>query len=315
MSKFKVGDKVRKITGYPFQGTVCAAYETEEKCCVKHKDKWEHIFSDKQLTYDHPEYQYLDLLRECLEEGAYREGRNGGTYGLFGRQIRFDLNKGFPLLTTKKVHLKSIIVELLWFLRGDTNIEYLHEHDVTIWNEWADENGNLGPVYGKQWRKWEGYEGHIDQIAQVIESLKTDPNSRRHIVSAWNPADLPEQALPPCHCMFQFFVENGKLSCQLYQRSADVLLGVPFNIASYALLTELIANEVELGLGDFIHTFGDVHLYANHVEQAKEQLTREPLPFPMIGWDMNKSMFDLEYKDFTLINYLSHPAIKAPVSA
>lgn len=273
------------------------------------------------------EQQYLDLLRDCLENGSYREGRNGGTYGLFGRQIRFDLSKGFPLLTTKKVHWKSIVVELLWFLRGDTNVKYLHDHGVTIWDEWADAEGNLGPVYGKQWRSWEGvgrdheeqmlFTMQVDQIKDVIYSLKTDPHSRRHIVSAWNPAEIDDMALPPCHCLFQFFVANGKLSCQLYQRSADVFLGVPFNIASYALLTHLIAREVGLQVGEFIHTFGDVHLYGNHIDQAREQLTREPRPFPTVWLDDGvKSVDDYRYEhDIRLLDYDPHPAIKAEVSA
>lgn len=504
-SRFKVGDKVRKITGYPFTGTVCAVYQEEEKCIVKHKDKWEHIFSDKQLDYDHPEYQYLDLLSDVLENGVYREGRNGGTYGVFGRQIRFDLNRGFPLLTTKKVHWKSVAVELFWFLRGDTNIKYLHDNGVTIWSEWADNSrGWLGPVYGKQWRRiekiswvtpkifqipdielnnnkvagvgtggefrsideklysiWNGmlhrcydtkkesevkyyknnnifvderwhhfpnfvddvkklegwelkkafwedysldkdfymsnkygpetckwacktsqnintsrasngiiqitrpdgvvfitmnakefardygldfshvykciesgklYDGfkferiyhsdsnyyprvtYIDQIKNVIASLKNDPNSRRHIISSWNPDELGQMALPPCHCLFQFFVENGRLSCQLYQRSADIFLGVPFNIASYALLTHLIAREADLEVGEFVHTFGDLHLYENHVEQAKLQMERTPLSMPQIDIATDKGIFELEFKDINLIDYNSHPAIKAEVS-
>lgn len=255
------------------------------------------------------EDQYLHLLRDCLKNGVHREGRNGGTYGLFGRQIRFDLSKGFPLLTTKKVHFKSIATELLWFLRGDTNIKYLKDHGVSIWDEWADENGELGPVYGKQWRDFEG----VDQIKNVIEGLKNDPYGRRHIVTAWNPPQIPEMKLPPCHCLFQFFVSNGKLSCQLYQRSADVFLGVPFNIASYALLTHLVAREAGLLVGEFVHTFGDVHLYANHVEQAREQLSREPRPFPILTV-ADGSIFDMEPEDFGLFSYTPHPAIKAEVS-
>lgn len=324
MSKFKVGDKVRKITGYPFVGTVCAAYENEDKCCVKHKDKWEHIFSDKQLVLDHPEYQYLDLLQDVLDNGVYREGRNGGTYGVFGRQIRFNLADGFPLLTTKKVHWKSVAVELLWFIRGDTNIEYLTDRGVSIWDEWVDENGDLGPVYGAQWRNFNYYYSPdsppggtgLDQLNDVVESLKKDPFSRRHLIVAWNPLLIDEMALPPCHCLFQFFVVNGKLSCQLYQRSADLFLGVPFNIASYALLTHLIAKEAGLQVGEFIHTFGDLHLYANHIEQAKEQVQRQPLPMPYITLPSNKSMFDetLEWTDIELHHYNHLPHIKAEVS-
>lgn len=321
MSKFSIGDAVRKVTGYPFVGTVVMVNPDDEKCSVRHRDGWEHIFSDKQLAPDHPEYQYLDLLRDCLN-GERREGRNGATYGVFGRQIRFDLSQGFPLLTTKRVHFKSIVVELLWFLRGDTNTKYLHDHGVTIWDEWQDADGELGPVYGKQWRSWEyfsDYNGYssIDQIANVIESLRNDPHSRRHIVTAWNPAEIDDMALPPCHCLFQFFVSNGKLSCQLYQRSADVFLGVPFNIASYALLTHLIAREVGLEVGEFVHTFGDLHLYENHVEQAREQLRRWPREFPTLRiYDETVGVMDGEWlpTDFGLHDYNPHPSIKAEVS-
>ena len=228
--------------------------------------------------------QYLDLMRTILEEGHYKADRTGtGTYSIFGYQMRFDLQKGFPLLTTKKLHLRSIIYELLWFLRGDTNIQYLHDHGVSIWDEWADENGDLGPVYGKQWRSWETPDGRvIDQITSLIEQIKRNPDSRRLMVSAWNPADVDQMALPPCHTMFQFYVSNGELSCQLYQRSADVFLGVPFNIASYALLTMMVAQVCGLKPKDFVHTFGDAHIYSNHVEQAKLQLSREPRPLPQM---------------------------------
>ena len=277
----------------------------------------------------HPEQQYLDLLRDCLDNGVYREGRNGGTFGLFGRQIRFDLSKGFPLLTTKRVHWKAIVVELLWFLRGDTNIKFLHDHGVTIWDEWANSDGELGPVYGKQWRSWAGPSDleshifgetvikHIDQIASVIASLKADPHGRRHIVTAWNPAEIEDMALPPCHCLFQFFVADDKLSCQLYQRSADVFLGVPFNIASYALLTHLIAMEVGLEVGDFVHTFGDVHLYANHVDQAHEQLSREPraMPFLHIARHAVDDISEYPPHAFVVCDYDPHPPIAAQVSA
>ncbi|ESQ74078.1 thymidylate synthase [Asticcacaulis sp. AC402] len=266
--------------------------------------------------FDHPEYQYLNLLRDCLENGVHRDDRTGtGTYGLFGRQIRFDLAKGFPLLTTKKVHFKSIAVELLWFLRGDTNVQYLHDHGVTIWDEWADEHGDLGPVYGKQWRSWAAPDGRaIDQMAQLIENLKTNPNSRRHVISAWNPAQVEDMALPPCHCLFQFFVANGKLSCQLYQRSADIFLGVPFNIASYALLTHMVAQAVGLEVGDFVHSFGDVHVYSNHIEQAKTQLERTPFNFPTLVLAPKTDLFGFDYADLKVENYQSHGALKAPVA-
>jgi len=270
---------------------------------------------------DHPERQYLALLADILENGVERGDRTGtGTLGVFGRQMRFDLAQGFPLLTTKKLPLKSIAVELLWFLRGDTNVRWLQERGCTIWDEWADENGDLGPVYGKQWRSWAAPDGRvIDQIAKLIEGLKANPNSRRHIVSAWNPADVDDMALPPCHCLFQFFVApdekgGGKLSCQLYQRSADVFLGVPFNIASYALLTMMVAQVVGLEPGEFVHTFGDAHLYLNHIEQAKLQLTRDPLPFPTLRISPKANLFSYEYEDFALENYQAHPHIKAPVA-
>lgn len=265
---------------------------------------------------DHPERQYLALLADILANGVQRGDRTGtGTLGVFGRQIRFDLAKGFPVLTTKKLHLRSIFIELLWFLKGDTNIAYLKGNGVRIWDEWADENGDLGPVYGKQWRSWAAPDGRvIDQIANLVENLKTNPNSRRHIVSAWNPADVDDMALPPCHCLFQFFVADGKLSCQLYQRSADVFLGVPFNIASYALLTLMVAKIVGLEPGEFVHTFGDAHLYLNHLDQAREQLTREPFPFPTLKIADKRDLFGFEYEDFTLEGYQAHPHIKAEVS-
>jgi len=261
--------------------------------------------------------QYLDLMRTILDEGHYKADRTGtGTYSIFGYQMRFDLQKGFPLLTTKKLHLRSIIYELLWFLRGDTNIQYLHDHNVTIWDEWADERGDLGPVYGKQWRSWEAPDGRvIDQITNLIEQLKRNPDSRRLIVSAWNPADVDQMALPPCHTMFQFYANDGQLSCQLYQRSADVFLGVPFNIASYALLTMMVAQVCGLEAKDFVHTFGDAHIYSNHVEQAKLQLSREPRPLPQMRIKPDvKSIFDFQYEDFTLENYDPHPHIKADVA-
>ena len=265
---------------------------------------------------DHPEWQYLDLLQDILSNGTQRDDRTGtGTLGVFGRQIRFDLAQGFPVLTTKKLHLRSIIVELLWFLRGDTNIAYLKEHGVRIWDEWADETGCLGPVYGKQWRSWATPTGEsIDQIANLVENLKTNPNSRRHIVSAWNPADVEDMALPPCHCLFQFFVADGKLSCQLYQRSADVFLGVPFNIASYALLTMMVAQVVGLKPGEFIHTFGDAHLYLDHLDQAREQMKRDPLPFPKMHIGEKNDLFDFAYEDFRLEGYQAHAHIAAKVS-
>ncbi|OYX00462.1 MAG: thymidylate synthase [Caulobacter vibrioides] len=264
----------------------------------------------------HPERQYLNLLADILESGVQRGDRTGtGTLGVFGRQIRFDLAKGFPVLTTKKLHLRSIIIELLWFLKGDTNIAYLKENGVRIWDEWADENGDLGPVYGKQWRSWATPDGRvIDQISALVENLKTNPNSRRHIVTAWNPADVDDMALPPCHCLFQFFVADGKLSCQLYQRSADVFLGVPFNIASYALLTLMVAKVVGLEPGEFVHTFGDAHLYLNHLDQAREQLTREPFDFPTMKIADKRDLFGFEYEDFALEGYQAHPHIKAEVS-
>jgi thymidylate synthase len=261
--------------------------------------------------------QYLDLLQHILDSGVKKNDRTGtGTISCFGYQMRFDLQKGFPLVTTKKLHLKSIIHELLWFLKGETNIEYLKQNGVRIWDEWADENGELGPVYGKQWRSWEGAGGKtVDQVSELISQVKKNPDSRRLIISAWNVADLPEMALMPCHALFQFYVADGKLSCQLYQRSADVFLGVPFNIASYALLTLMVAQVCNLEPGEFIHTFGDVHIYSNHMEQVQLQLSRKPLPLPTMKLNPEvKNIFDFKYDDFTLENYQFHPAIKAPVA-
>lgn len=260
---------------------------------------------------------YLGLLKLLLEKGTPKSDRTGtGTYSLFGHQMRFDLSQSFPLVTTKKCHLRSIIHELLWFLKGDTNVKYLNENNVTIWDEWADENGNLGPVYGKQWRSWSMPNGEtVDQIAKVIHDIKHNPDSRRLIVSAWNVADIDKMALAPCHCLFQFYVSNGRLSCQLYQRSADVFLGVPFNIASYALLTMMIAQVTGLLPGEFVHTFGDVHLYSNHVEQAKMQIAREPFALPVMILNPEiKEINDFRFEDFMLKDYQSHPAIKAPIA-
>jgi thymidylate synthase len=262
------------------------------------------------------EQPYLDLLAEILAHGVRREDRTGvGTLGVFGRQMRFDLAAGFPLLTTKKLHLKSIILELLWFLRGDTNVRWLQERGVSIWDEWADAEGELGPVYGKQWRSWAAPDGRvIDQIAGVTAQIRANPNSRRHIVSAWNPADVDDMALPPCHCLFQFFVAEGRLSCQLYQRSADVFLGVPFNIASYALLTLMVAQVTGLQPGEFVHTLGDAHLYLNHLDQARAQLARAPLPPPTMILARRPDLFSFDYEDFKLEGYRAHPAIKAPIA-
>ncbi|MGI9279380.1 MAG: thymidylate synthase [Endozoicomonas sp.] len=274
--------------------------------------------------------QYLDLLRHVKEQGTFKSDRTGtGTYSVFGYQMRFDLSKGFPLVTTKKCHLRSIIHELLWFLKGDTNIAYLKENGVRIWDEWATDEGDLGPVYGKQWRSWEGANGEtFDQIQWLLDEIKTNPDSRRLVISAWNPSVLPDvkfspkdnaamgkQALPPCHCLFQFYVLDGKLSCQLYQRSADIFLGVPFNIASYALLTMMIAQVCDLELGDFVHTFGDAHLYSNHLEQAEEQLSREPFPSPTMKLNPEiKDLFEFTIDDFELVDYQAHSHIKAAVS-
>ncbi len=261
--------------------------------------------------------QYLDLMRHVRDKGVRKEDRTGtGTVSVFGHQMRFDLSKGFPLVTTKKLHLRSIIHELLWFLQGDSNIQYLQDNGVSIWNEWADENGNLGPVYGVQWRSWPSADGHhIDQITHVIKQLRDTPDSRRIIVSAWNVADIENMALPPCHAFFQFYVAEGKLSCQLYQRSADIFLGVPFNIASYALLTLMLAQVTDLKPGEFIHTLGDAHLYLNHLEQTDLQLSREPLSLPQMKINPEVSdLFSFKFEDFELLDYESHPHIKAPVA-
>jgi thymidylate synthase len=260
---------------------------------------------------------YLDLLQHIIDKGTEKSDRTGtGTTSVFGYQMRFPLSEGFPLVTTKKVHLRSIIHELLWFLKGETNIRYLKENGVSIWDEWADENGELGPVYGKQWRSWEGADGKVtDQVTELINQIKKNPDSRRLIISAWNVADLPKMALMPCHTIFQFYVADGKLSCQLYQRSADVFLGVPFNIASYALLTLMVAQVCDLEPGDFVHTFGDVHLYSNHIEQAKLQLSRKPYALPLMKLNPEiKDIFGFNIDDFTLENYVCHPGIKAPVA-
>ncbi|GFO81657.1 thymidylate synthase [Methyloceanibacter sp.] len=261
--------------------------------------------------------QYLELLSQVRHEGLRKEDRTGtGTLSLFGAQMRFDLGEGFPLMTTKKLHVKSIVHELLWFLQGSTNIRYLKEHGVSIWDEWADENGELGPVYGKQWRSWPSASGsEVDQIRALVDGIKRDPDSRRHIVSAWNVGEIPKMALPPCHCLFQFYVGGGRLSCQLYQRSADIFLGVPFNIASYSLFTHMVAQVTGLEPGDFVHTFGDVHLYLNHIDQADEQLTRKPRPLPRL--EMNPdvtSLFDFVFDDFKIAGYDPHPAIRGEVA-
>lgn len=261
--------------------------------------------------------QYLDLLQYVLDNGVQKSDRTGtGTRSVFGYQMRFHLDDGFPVLTTKKLHLRSIIYELLWFLRGETNIKYLKDHGVSIWDEWADENGDLGPVYGSQWRSWpDGRGGTIDQIANLVRMIKENPDSRRLMVTAWNPAEIEDMALPPCHCLFQFYVSEGRLSCQLYQRSADIFLGVPFNIASYALLTMMVAQVTGLGYGDFVHTLGDAHIYNNHMDQCRLQLTREPRQLPTMRINPDKNnIFDFDYEDFTLENYNPHPHIKGEVS-
>ncbi|MBL0887552.1 thymidylate synthase [Myceligenerans indicum] len=259
---------------------------------------------------------YEDLLRDVLATGTRKSDRTGtGTRSVFGRQFRYDLSQGFPLVTTKKVHLKSIVYELLWFLRGESNVRWLQKHGVTIWDEWADEFGELGPVYGVQWRSWPTPSGgQIDQIAKVVDQIRTNPDSRRHIVTAWNPAEVDDMALPPCHAMFQFYVADGKLSCQLYQRSADLFLGVPFNIASYALLTHMVAAQAGLDAGDFVWTGGDCHIYDNHVEQVTTQLTRDPYPYPILRLAPRDSIFDYEYEDIQVLDYVSHPGIKAPIA-
>lgn len=271
---------------------------------------------DKLAPANHPEQQYLNLLSDILEHGVERGDRTGtGTLGVFGRQMRFDLASGFPLLTTKKVHFKSIVLELIWFLAGQTNVRWLQERGCSIWDEWADAEGELGPVYGRQWRSWATPDGgSIDQIANVVRSIIENPNSRRHIVSAWNPADVDDMALPPCHCLFQFHVAQGRLSCQLYQRSADVFLGVPFNIASYALLTHMVAAATGLEAGEFVHTLGDAHLYLNHFDQARSQLERQPLPFPTLHLAPHKDLFGYSPEDISLTSYRAHPAIKAPIA-
>ena len=261
--------------------------------------------------------QYLDLERHILNNGVQKTDRTGtGTLSVFGYQMRFNLQEGFPLVTTKKVHLRSIIYELLWFLNGDTNIKYLKDHGVSIWDEWADENGELGPVYGSQWRSWPAPDGqHIDQIAKLIEQIKSKPDSRRHIVSAWNPAEVDKMALPPCHALFQFYVADGRLSCQLYQRSCDTFLGLPFNIASYALLTHMVAQQCNLDVGDFVWTGGDTHLYSNHLDQVNLQLSREPYPLPTLKIKRKPdSIFEYMFEDFEILNYQSHPGIKAPIA-
>ncbi len=263
-----------------------------------------------------PEQAYLDLMAEVMADGDDREDRTGtGARSLFGRQIRFDLANGFPLLTTKRIHFKSVVIELLWFLRGESNIAWLKQNGVSIWEEWAEADGELGPVYGKQWRSWAAPDGRvIDQMQNLVTALRQNPYSRRHVISAWNPADVDQMALPPCHCLFQFFVAKGRLSCQLYQRSADIFLGVPFNIASYALLTLMLAKVLGLEPGEFVHSFGDVHLYANHVEQAKTQLARQPKPWPHLRLADRNDLFAFTYEDFRLEDYDPHPLIRAPVA-
>ncbi len=293
---------------------VPALYDNRNFCWLRYKNLAD-FFTFERVQYRMK--QYLSLAQHILDQGAQKTDRTGtGTLSVFGAQLRFNLLEGFPLVTTKKLHLRSIIYELLWFLKGDTNIKYLHDNRVTIWDEWADANGDLGPVYGHQWRSWPTPGGGtIDQITNVLNQIKQKPDSRRHIVSAWNPAEVDKMALPPCHAMFQFYVADGKLSCQLYQRSADYFLGVPFNIASYALLTHMVAQQCELLPGDFVWTGGDVHLYTNHIEQAKLQLSREPLPLPKLNIRRKpESIFDYQFEDFEIVNYQAHPGIKAPIA-
>jgi thymidylate synthase len=321
---FEIGDKAEKAVGdYDFSGTIIGV-STKLSGQVRYDLEDEkgsiHIFSGKQLRHSSSMKPYIDLVRDVMKNGVDRPDRTGtGSRSVFGRQIRFDLSKGFPLLTEKKTHWKSVVHELIWFISGNTNIKYLKDNGVKIWDEWADKNGDLGPVYGEQWRSWpardEGGNWNIDQLDNVIESIKNNPDSRRHIVSAWNPAEVDNMALPPCHTMFQFYVADGKLSCQLYQRSADLFLGVPFNIASYALLTHMIAHVTKLEVGEFVHTFGDAHLYHNHFDQAKEMIERSSFPLPTIALNaMVKDINDFKFEDIALSNYQSHPAIKAPVA-
>jgi len=306
----------RADTHLPVNDRTGAIHGAAESGPRQHVNAHAPLHPSDPIASEHPERQYLDLLADILANGVERGDRTGtGTLGVFGRQMRFDLARGFPLLTTKKLHKKSIILELLWFLRGDTNVRWLQERGVSIWDEWADADGELGPVYGKQWRSWTAPDGRvIDQISAVLESLRSNPNSRRHIVSAWNPAEVEDMALPPCHCLFQFYVAQGRLSCQLYQRSADVFLGVPFNIASYGLLTMMMAKVTGLELGEFVHTLGDAHLYLNHLDQAREQLTREPLPLPTLEIADRDDLFAFEYEDFRLRGYRAHDPIAAPIA-
>lgn len=337
MTEFKKGDKVEKVGGdYTFPGTVIGVSQKLSGAIrydVEDDRGAIHIYSEKNLRHASTMKPYIDLVKDIMKNGVDKTDRTGtGTRSVFGRQIRFNLKDGFPLLTEKKTHWKSIVHELIWFLKGETNIKYLKENGVKIWDEWADENGDLGPVYGAQWRSWPTpkpsdtinqdipwdrlyHLTELDQIENVINSIKNNPDSRRHIVTAWNPAEVDNMALPPCHAFFQFYVANGKLSCQLYQRSADVFLGVPFNIASYALLTHLIAHVTELEVGDFVHTFGDAHLYSNHFDQALEMVSRTSFPLPKLALNaMVKDIDSFTYEDIAITDYESHPAIKAPVA-